>query len=240
MKQILKAIVARTPYRILRLTAINRFQAIEDCLESLRARHYLPQIVIDGGAHVGEFSLAAKRYFPDAAFHLFEPQQACADALNKVCAAEGFVPHLCALAERSGTLRFNQSAVRNTGAHVDMNGREDATEVVACRLDDVLGAQVEVGHRALLKLDLQGYELYALKGATSLLRSIEVVLSEVSFYTQSYAPTIGELIAFMDGAGFDLYDIASLSARPRDNRAREGDFIFARKDSPLLQDRRWE
>jgi hypothetical protein len=30
-------------------------------------------IVIDGGAHLGPFSLAAERIFPDAAFHLIEP-----------------------------------------------------------------------------------------------------------------------------------------------------------------------
>ncbi len=240
MKAMLKAVLARTPYRILRRTELNRFQAIDSCLQTLRARDYRPRIVIDGGAHVGEFSLLAKRHFPGAAFHLFEPQEACVDALRKVCAAEGFVPHLCALAERSGTLRFSRAPGRDTGAHVDVMGRDDTIEVVACSLDDVLGGQVDRGHRALLKLDLQGYELYALKGAAGLLRSVEVVLSEVSFYTQSHAPTIAELIAFMKGAGFDLYDIASLSARPRDNRSREADFVFVREDSPLLQDRRWE
>jgi hypothetical protein len=160
--------------------------------------------------------------------------------MRKLCAAEGFVAHECALAERGGTLRFSQSSQPDTGALVDLQQRADTTEVTACSLDDVFDGKVERDHRTLLKLDLQGYELHALKGGVGLLRSIEVVLSEVSFYTQYYAPTIAELLAFMDGNGFELYDIASLSARPRDNRPREGDFIFVRKDSLLLQDGRWE
>jgi FkbM family methyltransferase len=240
MKPMLKALLARTPYRVSRRGAANRFQAIEDCLQSLRARDYRPRIVVDGGAHVGEFSLMAKRHFPDAAFHLFEPQQACVDAMRRVCAAEGFVPHVCALAERGGTLRFSQTSRPNTGGMVAVAERPDTTEVTACSLDGVFRGEVDRDDRVLLKLDLQGYELHALKGAADLLRSVEVVLSEVSFYTQFYAAPIAELIGFLNGSGFELYDIASLSARPRDNRPREADFVFVRSDSLLLQDGGWD
>ncbi len=182
----------------------------------------------------------AKRLFPDAALHLIEPQQACIDPLRRLCAAEGFVLHACALAEQSGTLRFARTHEPSTGAQVAAPDNADTTDVTACTLDELLGGAVGPDHRALLKLDLQGYELHALKGGAGLLRSIEVVLTEVSFFMQSHASTIAALLAFMDEAGFQLDDIASLSARPRDNRAREGDFVFVRRDSPLAQDRRWE
>ena len=100
--------------------------------------------------------------------------------------------------------------------------------------------RVDRDHRALLKLDLQGHELDALKGGTKLLGSIEVVMTEVSFYVQSRIPTAAEIIAFMSSLGFVLYDIASLSGRRRDNRLREGDLVFVRQDSQLLGDCRWE
>ena len=77
-------------------------------------------------------------------------------------------------------------------------------------------------------------------GTGLLRRSIEVVLTEVSFYAQSGIPLAAETIAFMSSVGFVLYDVASLSGRPRDNRLREGDLIFVRQDSQLLEDRRWE
>jgi hypothetical protein len=44
------------------------------------------------------------------------------------------------------------------------------------------------------------------------------------------------LVAFFDEHGFELYDIAALSGRLRDNRLAGGDLIFARRDSELMQD----
>ena len=66
------------------------------------------------------------------------------------------------------------------------------------------------------------------------------MLTEVPFYAQSGIPLAAATIAFMSSVGFVLYDVASLSGRPRDNRLREGDVIFVRQDSQLLEDRRWE
>ena len=47
------------------------------------------------------------------------------------------------------------------------------------------------------------------------------------------------LVAFMAAANFILYDIGSLAARARDNRLRQGDFVFVREDSDLLTDSAW-
>ena len=93
--------------------------------------------------------------------------------------------------------------------------------------------------RCLLKLDLQGWELEALKGTKGILDRIEVILTEVSFFVQAYEPSIEELVYFLNEQGFALYDIAALGARPRDNRAHQGDFVFVRRDSPLMADTAW-
>jgi hypothetical protein len=66
------------------------------------------------------------------------------------------------------------------------------------------------------------------------------VLTEVSFYAQAYEPTIAELVSFLDQNGFELHDVAALTARQRDNRLHQGDFLFVRKDSALAGDKRWQ
>jgi hypothetical protein len=66
-----------------------------------------------------------------------------------------------------------------------------------------------------------------------------VVLTEVSFYAQSYEPPISVLVAILAQYGFELYDIAAVYARPRDDRPRQGDFIFARRGSLIVADTRW-
>jgi FkbM family methyltransferase len=239
MKQFAKTLMALTPYRIIRNRGANRFQAIEVCLHSMKERGFLPNVVVDGGAHVGAFSLAAKKIFPAARFHLVEPQPACARPLRAVCASEGFVLHECALANHVGEVRLTPSAEPNTGVHVEPDGGYGTVSVRASTLDTLFGNLITSAHRALLKMDLQGYELHALRGGSRVLPSVEVILTEVSFFACAYEPPIAVLIAFLDASGFQLYDVAALAGRTRDNRLHQGDLLFVRKGSPLLEDSRW-
>ena len=111
--------------------------------------------------------------------------------------------------------------------------------VPVARLDTLLAAEIAKEDRCLLKLDLQGWELEALKGAAGILDRMEVILCEVSFYAQAYEPSIETLMHFLDKNDFALHDIAALAARPRDNRAHQGDFLFVRRNSPLMADTAW-
>ena len=240
MKELLKAVMAHTPYRLVRDRGANRFQAIEVCLRALSERGFSPKVVIDGGAHLGAFSLVAKTMFPQARFHLIEPQPACSAHLSRTCVENGFVFHECALADKSGRGFLTGTVEPDTGAHMLPGLHADSIPVVTTSLDDLFGSSIHKDDRALLKLDLQGYELFALRGGTTLLSSVELILLEVSFFAQAYEPSVVDLLAFLDANGFILYDIAALAGRTRDNRLKQGDFVFARKGSALLQDGRWE
>jgi FkbM family methyltransferase len=239
VKGLIKLLMAQTPYRILRDKGANRFQAIETCLLAMKRRGFEPRTIIDGGAHAGLFSIAAQQIFPDAVFHLIEPQPACSESLRKLCATtRGFVFHECALAEYQGCISLTANLQPSTGAHITSD-LENAVSVIAETLDGLFSS-VTRNDRPLLKLDLQGYELHALQGGTTFLKSVEAILIEVSFYAQAYEPMIATLVSFLNDNGFQLYDIASLSGRARDNRLHQGDFVFVRTGSRLLLDDRWE
>jgi FkbM family methyltransferase len=240
VKQIIKTLMAQTPYRIVRDRGANRFQAIDSALRNMKERGFHPRIVIDGGAHLGSFSLATKRTFPLAQFHLVEPQSACSKPLKALCTKEGFFLHECALADHIGEVGISQTSEPSTGVHIIPDSDIETNIVFASTLDALFGQRISPHDRTLLKMDLQGYELHALRGGSMLLRSIEIILTEVSFFAQAYEPTIVDLMNFLDARGFQLYDIVALTGRARDNRAHQGDFIFARKNSQLLEDIRWE
>lgn len=78
----------------------------------------------------------------------------------------------------------------------------DMERVYATRLDR-LAEQLMVDHVDLLKLDLQGYELKALKGAPLLLTQTDHVISEVS-WVELYEGQVlfPELDKFMESQGF--------------------------------------
>jgi FkbM family methyltransferase len=238
---IAKKLVALTPYRIVR-SAPNRFSEIDHCLRHLHHLGYEPGLIVDGGAHLGSFARAAHAEFPAAKIHMIEPQQDCHEALAALAAAHDFVLHKAALESESGTAELIYgSGGPDTGAHV--GGLQFANErrvaVGATTLDRLFGSEMRVAERTLLKLDLQGHELRALSGATLVLPLVEVVITEVSFFQQLHEPKIAELIRFFDERRFDLFDVAALSGRTRDDRLKQGDFVFVRRDSKLSADTGW-
>lgn len=244
LKDVLKRLISFTPYRIHRNWGTNRFQAIEETLIALKKNGFEASLIIDGGANDGSFSERMSRIFKKARFELFEPQPACVQNLEELAKDPRFHFHQTALGSRPGELFMVIDPCGNItgGAHVALNATEASANIArvsVCTLDQVLGSEVSQIDRAFLKLDLQGWELEALKGADHILDRIEVILSEVSFFAQAYEPSIEALIQFLDERGFALYDIAALAARRRDNRAHQGDFLFVRRDSSLMADTAW-
>jgi hypothetical protein len=94
----------------------------------------------------------------------------------------------------------------------------------------------------LLKLDLEGHEMTALEGADDLLGRVEVIVTEASLYdvNNSGRPLFSDMIGFLKTRDFELYDVASMSARSKDGRLRQADAVFVRNDSSLSSDLSWE
>lgn len=239
LKSMIKKLIARTPYRVVR-GAPNRFQAISETLQHLHDLGYRPRVIVDGGAHLGDFSLEASLVFPDAVIHMVEPQPACQDRLNALAASRGFHFHPLALADRPGPLRMWADEVASTGASIVLEADPvgSTVPVQATTLDRVLG-DLKPDDRAFVKLDLQGHEPEALRGGLHVMARIEVMLIELSFFDEARGPSVASIVGMLDHHGFELYEMASLSGRSRDDRLKQGDFVFVRRGTPLLADPRW-
>jgi FkbM family methyltransferase len=225
----------------------NRFDGMADALRLLRRAGYTPRVVVDGGANVGRWTRMARRIFPDAAFHLIEPQSSCQRPLEELARrAAGVTFHPVALTE-PGVARVRMlgggEGDSGTGAWVARPGEEAPGEFhcEATTLDALLASRLARTDRTLLKLDLEGHELDALRGGTRVLEAVEVVLTELQFFeiNDNGRPVFGDVVRYFRDRGFELYDFACLSPRPRDTRLRMGDAIFVRRDSVLLGDRSW-
>lgn len=241
LKEVAKRLIALTPFRVVR-GAPNRYQAISYCLRYLKRLGFEPAQIIDGGAHLGSFALEVSAIFPAAIVHLIDPQPACRISLEALAAERGFLYHPYALSSAPGIVSMICTDLPDTGAllgHSPARHTQRAVDVEATTLDDLFSATFKPSDRPLLKLDLQGHEMQALEGASRMLKSVEVVLVEVPFYGEVGQPTVPDIIGFFRRSGFDLFDVASLSGRPRDDRLREGDFVFVRQGSPISADAAW-
>jgi hypothetical protein len=126
----------------------------------------------------------------------------------------------------------------STGAYVAKEDEPAEVEVPAATLDVLFREKLERADRTLLKLDLESHEYEALSGAIEILPVVEALLVEVAFFDINDwgRPIFANVFDFVRDAGFELYDIASLSSRPRDKRLCMGDIVFVRSGTPLVTD----
>jgi FkbM family methyltransferase len=161
-----------------------------DSLELLQlAKQAELKVIYDIGANVGTWSVLAKSIIPSASLHAFEPLPAHHDGfVNNVRGLDNVTLHRIALGAT------NTEAVLHVTNYTDASSMLQPTEISSScgvaevaqfsvplrRLDDY---RVEQGlpWPDLIKLDVQGFELEVLKGASECLRAAKAVISEVSF-----------------------------------------------------------
>jgi FkbM family methyltransferase len=241
MKRALKSLFNRLGVRVSRTGAFNRFDAHNDVFEHLRSIGFRPNLVVDGGANIGNWTRLVRRYFPEAEFHLVEPQPDLQPALMASIAGcpKSFI-HPVAIAEPGvGAVTLLGSG---TGASVTTEDSTQGVRVPARTLDELFADLPAAREKVFLKLDLEGYELPAIRGGTRLLPRCDFALIESHFYNvDGLNPRIFLMLATqMENLGFQIYDFASLSSRRRDGRLRMCDVLFSRVGDPLTGDLRWD
>lgn len=196
-------------------------------------------IVIDGGAHTGETLARIDGLFPRARVWCFEPNPVASAVLRRRCGevsirAEAVEAALC---DRAGKRMFHIHADDETSSLMSANraGAElfeeklalhETIEVAGVAID-AFCAERGIDRIDLLKLDLQGGELDALRGASAMLEGrIRVVLAEVQFRpTYEGAPGADEVIGFMRGAGYRLVGLYN-TYYDHDGTAVQGDGLW--------------
>jgi FkbM family methyltransferase len=179
----------------------------------VRERRCEPAVIMDVGANTGDYTRAvlelATAVGAEVDAHLFEPSPQCQARLR---AAFGDVraTHLVASAvgEVAGEATLHHG--RSGSSHASLLARPDLVRVPesdvrvpVLRLDDYV-AQKALGRIALLKLDVEGFELSALRGLGERLRpaEIDVIQFEYGGTTRDAGVTLRELAAQVQEHGF--------------------------------------
>src|SRR5690606_12675394 len=147
--------------------------------------------VIDVGANRGQFALYSRVRFPEAQIYSLEPLSKPRSQMLALFADDERV-HVIgkAAGDAPGRARVNVSRQDDSSSLLAMaelqlerypETRMAGTEDVEVDTLDSMFEGVDVQGPVLLKLDVQGYELAALQGASGLLGRVDTVLTEASF-----------------------------------------------------------
>jgi FkbM family methyltransferase len=192
-------------------------------------------LIVDGGANVGGMTTLFRKQYPSAVIHAFEPIPELGEKLRVNFARDPrVVVHVKALGERRETRNFqitenlvSSSLFAPGGRLAKYHGGKVAVQR-AVEVDVVaLREAVFTPHIDILKLDLQGGELAALKGCgEKLLKSTKIIELEAMF-AEVYdgQPLFADVDAFLRGKGFRLYNLYDLYTH-EDGQLLQGDAVY--------------
>jgi FkbM family methyltransferase len=198
-------------------------------------------VVLDVGANVGQYVRRLRSMGYSSRVVSFEPIRAAYEQLSIIAKVdprwECF--HL-ALGGSDSEMSLNISRdlvsssllpVSERYVRAVPNGvRIDRETVRLVRLDSLSGKLLRPDERAHLKLDVQGYELEVLLGATDTLKhvySIESEMSLVPLYKGQYL--IADIVQFLNGRGFDLIWLERGFIDPHSGYLLQVDGLFQRR-----------
>jgi FkbM family methyltransferase len=214
-------------------------------LENLRRLEFAPAMILDIGAYKGEWTAMVRRVFPEAQILMLEAQEERVPDLEVVRKAHaGKTDYRISLlgADNREDAIFNKYPNAPTGNSVLTGWKSGNKFQVKCKMrtvDSVL-ADVDLPAPEFIKLDVQGYELEVLKGATKALQSCQVVLMEVSLIDMYQKnPLLHDVTAFMNERDFVAYDICGLMRRPLDLALAQVDIIFVPRSSAFIKNKEY-
>lgn len=229
------AALARSSYRRALLSHGTAASIEHDAV--LRDMPY--DFVADVGANRGQFSLAALRWRPQARIVAFEPLDRPGAIYQAIFRDNpGVTLHQVALAPERGEMTINISRRDDSSSLLPISSlqtenfpgtqRVGEKKVPVAPLTDFIGIADLVG-AALLKLDVQGFELPVLRSAEPLLPFFRWIYAECSFRPLYDGQALAdEIEAYLAARNFRKGRVANLSRERGNGKPLQADFLFER------------
>lgn len=201
------------------------------------------QTIIDVGASDGGFAKKIKEVIPNARLYCFEALEDIFEILNaNIKDLKDVITVNLAMSDQIGPVSFYR-CVDWTGSSsmLEMNdihktaypftANTQEVKVNASTLDHYFESNTIV-RPAMLKIDVQGAEMFVLKGAKNVLENIDIVFCEINFVeTYNNCVLFNELNSFLYERGFILSGMENVSQSTVDGSFLQADAYFVRNKS---------
>jgi FkbM family methyltransferase len=193
-----------------------------------------PALVVDIGGNVGAYTAELRRRHPQAEIHVFEPSTTNLAKLRRRFGADPKIsvqPFAVADEPRKATLFADESGSgMGSLAQRDLTHRglefeaQETVEVI--RFEDYWRGPLASRPLDIVKIDIEGYELAALKGFGAALDQVAVLQFEFGGCNIDTRTYFRDFWALFQARGFQLYRITPRGLDPI-VRYRESDEFFS-------------
>jgi FkbM family methyltransferase len=170
----------------------KKFSLASYCIvQRLKEAGVAPASIVDVGANVGQFAVAATNLMPHATLHAIEPDPATASTLRANLPPEVAARVIVsAIGEREGSVEFQVNRDSQVSSVLPLGEDRKAsfpgstvqrTMKVPMATLDGLFAAAGLASPILLKIDVQGYEDRVVAGAVGFLQQVKWVVIETAF-----------------------------------------------------------
>ena len=195
--------------------------------------------VIDIGAYTGSLCFGVAKLLPNVQIYAFEPLPENYKVLQSLSKNINLTTFNVAVGNEEGEKTFYQNLFSASSSALPMarthkeefphTAKVMEIRVPFWRLDNHHLDELVLESPVLLVLDVQGYELEALKGAEDLLEKVDIIICEISV-DQLYdrQASFNEIYSWLHEKGFNYDADFDCLKSPIDGRVLQIDAIFTR------------
>ena len=209
-----------------------------DFIDHLNKQDFRPPMVIDVGVAWGTPDLY--HGFKESYFVLIEALDHFEEGIKRLLSKMNGEYYIYGVGDQNENITISVSLDSKAlaGANILDKPRQEGQsfDVEIRKLDEIVQPE-RVPPGSLLKLDVQGGDLRALKGAARVLSKCDVVIAEASLFNKKNL--VREIVNYMHDNEFELYDIFGALNRPYDNALGQVDLAFVKAGHNLLKFRGW-
>jgi FkbM family methyltransferase len=179
-------------------------------------------VFVDMGANQGEFTVVAASLLPQGQVMSFEPLASIRRDLEKNIALNGFKNvqvYACGVSDKVGEVPIytssdttrQQSFHEGLGTLYKTDYRSEQIDVIKLRKFDDIFEESGLKRLDMIKLDIEGSELYALQGAEKTIRAYKprYILVELNYETSNAAGyELKTLLQFVENMGYQWHQLS--------------------------------
>lgn len=197
-------------------------------------------VLFDVGANEGKYAQAAVSTFRKNAvphdLHIFEPSAACTSTIQRVLPAPDSLTHGIYINQRGVSDRNTAASLHakyagDTGASLHTSDERFSKlheeQVTLTPLHEYISSQA-IPHIHLLKLDIEGHELFALHGLKEYLSPtfIDAIQFEYGGRNLDSRTSLAQLYAVLENAGFTVCRLMPQHLERRRYKRGMEDFVY--------------